>query len=364
MTEESQQPIVIKRIKKGGGAAHGGAWKVAYADFVTAMMAFFLLLWLLGSTAQGDLEGIAQYFQNPLKVAREGGSGAGDAERIIPGGGEDLTRRVGQVKRGETRSERSSAPREGGEGASLTRGRSDVEVAEGGQGRVAGSPLSEASPVPGRGSGSGGVGVGLSGDKLRELQQLERTRAILEAILEADPNLRAMKDQILMRITDDGLLIEIVDVQNRPMFALGSAQVQESMRRLLRAIGKTLNDLPNRISIAGHTDATPFAGDGRGMSNWELSAERANAARRELIAGGLDPAKIFRVVGMADTSPLIPDDPYAPQNRRISIIVLKQDVEREWRTRETAVSWPVTSPPPRPAIRPDLPVPRPDFVQP
>ncbi|MGD9521869.1 MAG: flagellar motor protein MotB, partial [Tepidiphilus sp.] len=127
MSDESQQPIVIKRIKKGGGAAHGGAWKVAYADFVTAMMAFFLLLWLLGSTAQGDLEGIAKFFQNPLKVAREGGEGAGDAERIIPGGGEDLSRRVGQVKRGETRSEKSTATREGGEGASPMHGLSDVE---------------------------------------------------------------------------------------------------------------------------------------------------------------------------------------------------------------------------------------------
>ena len=333
MTDESQQPIVIKRIKKGGGAAHGGAWKVAYADFVTAMMAFFLLLWLLGSTAQGDLEGIAKFFQNPLKVAREGGSGAGDAERIIPGGGEDLSRRVGQVKRGETRSEKSTATREGGEGASLTHGRSDVEIAAGGQGRVAGTPLTEAAPAPGRGGSSG---PGLGGEKLRELQQLERTRAMLEAIIEADLNLRAMKDQIQMRISDDGLVIEIVDTQNRPMFALGSAQVQDYTRRLLRTVGRTLNDLPNRISIAGHTDATPYAGDGRGMSNWELSAERANAARRELVAGGLDPTKIFRVVGMADTSPLIAEDPYAPQNRRISIIVLKKEVEDAWRAREHA----------------------------
>ncbi len=334
MADESQQPIVIKRIKKGGETAHGGAWKVAYADFVTAMMAFFLLLWLLGSTAQGDLEGIAKFFQNPLKVAREGGAGAGDAERIIPGGGEDLSRRVGQVKRGETRSEKSSATREGGEGASPTHGRSDVEVAAGGQGRVAGTPLTEASPAPGRGGGSSGPGMG--GEKLRELQQLERTKAMLEAIIEADPNLRAMKDQIQMRISDDGLVIEIVDTQNRPMFALGSAQVQDYTRRLLRTVGRTLNDLPNRISIAGHTDATPYAGDGRGMSNWELSAERANAARRELVAGGLDPTKIFRVVGMADTSPLIAEDPYAPQNRRISIIVLKKEVEDAWRAREHA----------------------------
>ncbi|MBI5780765.1 MAG: OmpA family protein [Rhodocyclales bacterium] len=333
MADESQQPIVIKRIKKGGDAAHGGAWKVAYADFVTAMMAFFLLLWLLGSTAQGDLEGIAQFFQNPLKVAREGGAGAGDAERIIPGGGEDLSRRVGQVKRGETPSEKSMATREGGEGASPTHGRSDVEIAAGGQGRVAGTPLTEAAPAPGRGGGSS---PGVGGEKLRELQQLERTRAMLEAIIEADLNLRAMKDQIQMRISDDGLVIEIVDTQNRPMFALGSAQVQDYARRLLRTVGRTLNDLPNRISIAGHTDATPYAGDGRGMSNWELSAERANAARRELIAGGLDPNRIFRVVGMADTSPLIPEDPYAPQNRRISIIVLKKEVEDAWRARENA----------------------------
>ena len=107
MSDDTQQPIVVKRIKKGGGGAHGGAWKIAYADFVTAMMAFFLLMWLLGSTAQGDLEGISDYFQNPIKVSMAGGEGSGDSSSVIPGGGEDLTRSVGQVKRGDVDSTRS-----------------------------------------------------------------------------------------------------------------------------------------------------------------------------------------------------------------------------------------------------------------
>ena len=104
MSDDTQQPIVVKRIKKGGGGAHGGAWKIAYADFVTAMMAFFLLMWLLGSTAQGDLEGISDFFNSPLKVSMAGGSGSGDSTSIIKGGGDDLSRSVGQVKRGEVES--------------------------------------------------------------------------------------------------------------------------------------------------------------------------------------------------------------------------------------------------------------------
>ncbi|WP_217126665.1 flagellar motor protein MotB [Hydrogenophilus thiooxidans] len=324
MSDDTQQPIIVKRIKKVSGGAHGGAWKIAYADFVTAMMAFFLLMWLLGSTAKGDLDGIAQFFQNPLKVARDGGSGSGDAERIIPGGGEDLSRRIGQVKRGDTPS-KSTFQRDGGDGSLPTKGRSDSKNDSQDMQRV-------------QGATSDAEAQEQENQKRREIAQMERVRSLLEAMIEADSTLRALRDQIRMQITEDGLAIEIVDEKNRPMFASGSSQVQPYMRDLLRLIGRTLSGIENKIMIAGHTDATPFANNGRGISNWELSADRANAARRELVAGGLDLEKVFRVVGMADTVPFVPEDPYAPQNRRISIIVLKREAEEDLRKQASQIT--------------------------
>jgi len=330
MSDDTKQPIVIKRVKKVSGGAHGGVWKIAYADFVTAMMAFFLLMWLLGSTSKGDLQGIAQFFQNPLKLAREGGSGSGDAERIVPGGGEDLSRRVGQVKKGDTPS-KSTFQRDGGEGSLPTKGRSDAQNETPDTQRVVGASRAAVQEKSQNNGRSAAEIEQLERDRRKEVAQMELVRSMIEAMIEADQALRALRDQIRMKITDEGLAIEIVDEKNRPMFALGSSQVQPYMRDLLRLIGRTLQGIENRIMIAGHTDATPFAGDGRGISNWELSAERANAARRELVSGGLDPEKVFRVVGMADTIPFVPEDPYAPQNRRISIIVLKREAEEDLR---------------------------------
>lgn len=328
MSDDTEQPIVIKRVKKVSGGAHGGAWKIAYADFVTAMMAFFLLMWLLGSTAKGDLDGIAQFFQNPLKVARDGGSGSGDAERIIPGGGEDLSRRIGQVKKGDTPS-KSTFERDGGEGSLPTKGRSDAKNETPETQKVVGA--SAANEQQNGQAKNGGAESEQERDRRKEIAQMEQVRSLIEAMIEADQTLQALRDQIRMKITDEGLAIEIVDEKNRPMFALGSSQVQPYMRDLLRLIGRTLAGIENKIMIAGHTDAAPFAGGGRGLSNWELSSERANAARRELVAGGLDPEKVFRVVGMADTIPFVPEDPLAPQNRRISIIVLKREAEEDLR---------------------------------
>ena len=298
MSDDTQQPIVVKRIKKGGGGAHGGAWKIAYADFVTAMMAFFLLMWLLGSTAQGDLQGIAEFFQNPLKVAMEGGSGSGDSSSIIKGGGEDLTRSVGQVKRGDV---------EGNKSINLDAAKGGYEQQD--LGKAAPSELDDAK---------------------KALERQERSRLIdlkgqLEAIIEASANLRQFKNQLLMDITAEGLRIQIVDERNRPMFDQSSASLKPYTQELLQAIGRTLNRVPNSISLTGHTDATKYAGGERGFSNWELSTNRANASRRELVAGGLAPEKIVRVVGLADTIPFDPADPAAPANRRIAIVVLNRN---------------------------------------
>lgn len=288
MSDDTQQPIIIKRIKKGGGGAHGGAWKIAYADFVTAMMAFFLLMWLLGSTAQGDLEGIADHFQNPLKLALQGGSGTGDSSSVIMGGGEDLSRSVGQVKRGDISPERSISL------ATATQTQAEAAQFEA---------------------------------ELRERGRLIDLKGRIEAIIEADAKLRAFKNQILLDITSEGLRIQIVDEQNRPMFASASADLQPYTRDILRSIGRALNEVENRLSLSGHTDATPFPGRERGFSNWELSSNRANASRRELIAGGLEPSRVARVVGLAETIPFNKDDPFEPSNRRISIIVMNKKTE-------------------------------------
>ena len=265
------QPIIVKKIKKGGHAAHGGAWKIAYADFVTAMMAFFLLMWLLGSTTEGDKKGIADYFQSPLKVALlNGGSGSGDSSSVIKGGGQDLTRSGGQVKRGDVEAQRSTI--------NLQALRHEQRVAE--------------------------------ATKLQELSEQ------VESELKNNPKLAQFASQIKLDLTRDGLRIQIVDELSRPMFDSGSAVVKPYMRELLRAIGSVLLEVPNQ----------PF-GDGSGYSNWELSADRANASRRELVAGGLTEERVLRVQGLASSQPFNRDDPVDPQNRRISIIVMNRDAE-------------------------------------
>jgi chemotaxis protein MotB len=288
MSDDTQQPIIVKKIKKGGGGAHGGAWKIAYADFVTAMMAFFLLMWLLGSTAQGDLEGIAEYFENPLKVAQQGGSGSGDSSSIIQGGGRDLTRQTGQVKYGTVEAKKRSF--------NLTASKDSENDAK----------------------------VRAEGIERAKLIELKNQ---IEARVEANPDLRPFRNQLVLDVTSEGLRIQIVDEQNRPMFASASERLQPYTSVILREIGLILNQVENRIFLSGHTDATPFAGGIGGFSNWELSANRANASRRELIAGGMDPDKVLRVVGMGSIVSFDKEDPYNPINRRISIIVLNKQTE-------------------------------------
>ena len=282
MADDSQRPIVIKRIKKVSGGAHGGAWKIAYADFVTAMMAFFLLMWLLGSTSKAKLEGIAQYFQTPLKVALAGGSGSGDSSSVIKGGGTDLTRSVGQVKEGEI---------EGKKTINLDASRAKKQL------------------------------------EAQEALRLQDIKAKLDKAVASNPKMQQFKKQMKIDITSDGLRIQIIDDQNRPMFDSGGAVMKSYTRDILREIGKTLNEVPNRISLSGHTDAVPYAGGEAGYSNWELSADRANASRRELIAGGLEDGKVLRVVGLGSAIPFDKDNPNAPVNRRISIIVMNKRAE-------------------------------------
>jgi len=280
MADDSQRPIVIKRIKKVSGGAHGGAWKIAYADFVTAMMAFFLLMWLLGSTSKAKLAGIAQYFQTPLKVALAGGEGSGDSSSVIKGGGTDLTRSTGQVKRGDVESTKA---------INLDASRAKKEQ--------------------------------------EEAQRLKEIKDKLDKAVASNPKMQQFKKQLKIDITSEGLRIQIVDDKNRPMFDSGGAVMKPYTRDILREIGKTLNELPNRISLSGHTDAVAYAGGDSGYSNWELSADRANASRRELVVGGLEDGKVLRVVGLGSAIPFDKDDPNSSVNRRISIIVMNKKAE-------------------------------------
>lgn len=277
------QPIIIKRVKKGGHAAHGGAWKIAYADFVTAMMAFFLLMWLLGSTSEGDKKGLSDYFQSPLKVAMQGGSGAGASASVINGGGSDLTQTAGQAKRGD------------GNNAKAKRQSSD-QAAKAARAR-------------------------------QDAQKLAQLSAKISAIISGTPKLAPFSDQIKLTITPDGLQIQIVDDQKRPMFDSGSASVKPYMRDILQLIGEALVDIDNKISLDGHTDQTPYGSGARGYSNWELSADRANATRRELVASGMPDEKVARVMGLASSVLLDTENPRSPANRRISITVLTREAE-------------------------------------
>lgn len=282
MAEAKQlQPIIIKRVKKGGHAAHGGAWKIAYADFVTAMMAFFLLMWLLGSTTEGDKKGISDFFSSPMKVALTGGNGSGGSTSVINGGGTDITKQVGQVKMG------SEDPIQKKKAMEALK----AEMAK------------------------------------QDAKKLAVLSGKITAAIANSPNLSEFASQIRLDTTPDGLQIQIIDDQRRPMFDSGSAIVKPYMRNILRAVGLALVDVDNKISLDGHTDRAPYGSGERGYSNWELSADRANASRRELVLAGMPEHKLARVMGLSSSLPIEPQDPMAPANRRISILVMTRDAE-------------------------------------
>ncbi|SMG38280.1 flagellar motor protein MotB [Paraburkholderia susongensis] len=290
MSKDKDRAIVVKRSAPKKSGHHGGAWKLAYADFMTAMMAFFLLMWLLSSASTVQLRGIADYFNQPLKITLWGGDRSAEDSSILKGGGRDISTDAQGVTRftdgSNNRAERST------------------------------SHGSDDSTKP------------LQGQLERQEQvRLHDLQVKLMAAIEANPVLRQFKQQIRIDSTLTGLRIEIVDSQKRPMFATANDEVEPYMRDILREIGHTLNDVPNRIIVQGHTDAVPYAGGDKGYSNWELSADRANASRRELIAGGMDEAKVMRVLGLASTQNLNKADPFDPENRRISIIVLNRKSE-------------------------------------
>ena len=279
-TPSKQAPLVVVRRRKGEDhdAHHGGAWKIAYADFVTAMMAFFLLMWLLGSVSKYDKQGIEDYFNTPLSTLLSGGQDA-QAPRpsVVQGGGRDLSDPAPAID-------------------------------------------SKTQPVP------ASAPAALAG--IVDTHKLERLKAKLTAAIAQSPSLRAYQDQIRIAITNEGLRIEIVDSLKRPMFASGSSQPEGYATAILTQIGTALDDVENRVSIAGHTDSTPYPDGPTGYSNWELSSDRANAARRALVAGGLREDKLLQVRGLADVLPLDKNVADEPTNRRISILVMNNTAEQ------------------------------------
>jgi len=296
--DDLQRPIIVKRIKKVAGGHHGGAWKIAYADFVTAMMAFFLLMWLLGSVDGGTLNGISEYFKTPMKVALQGGSRSGDSKIVIQGGGLDLSSKEGQTARSDVSLGENESQTEEKKFESLTEAQKKAAI------------------------------------KLQQAQEVSKMKAMREKLInqiDNSPRLKKYQSQLKIDITDEGLRVLITDEANRPMFANASAEMQGFAQDIIKAMAPTFNDLPNTISISGHTDSIPYANNNGAYTNWELSADRANTARRVLLAGGLDSKHMLRVTGLADAILLDPQNPMNPINRRISIILLNKAAEQALR---------------------------------
>lgn len=309
--EEAKQPIVIKKIN-AGHAHHGGSWKVAFADFATAMMAFFLLLWLVGQTTAEKRGGIAEWFQNPSMVkghseAPTGALGPGGASTslINMGGMMDPPKDPVQA---ENQDPRNASGKE-------DEGNKDNKSAE--------NNKDDNGSNQGNDDGTGREGK----ERAEDMQRLGALLARLQKAVGKSQALKPFKDQLLMHITPEGLRIQIVDKANRPMFASGSSELKHYSLDVLYELAGLINSVPNKISISGHTDATPFS-KGAYYSNWELSSDRANAARRTLVQGGMRRSKISHVIGLADSTLLDPKSPRNPINRRISIVVMTRAKER------------------------------------
>ena len=313
MAKNQTGTIIVKKVKKGGHAGHhGGAWKVAYADFVTAMMAFFLLLWLLNVTTDVQKRGIADYFDPTL--ASKSNSGAGGVlggQTIGSPGSESVAMSIPNFDMSRSAAGQVDSDDDDNSGSS-----SD-------QNDDGAPPTQTQTAQPKK----------LTVEELqKQLAETEQKRfeqakaALLQAVKEV-PDLRALANNLMIDETPEGLRIQIVDQDKTPMFPLGSAEMLDPAKKLMSLITQVIKKLPNKISITGHTDSTQYAFSAK-YGNWELSADRANASRREFLADGLPPDRIERVVGVADTEPLDKTDPAAPHNRRISIVLLRESADK------------------------------------
>ncbi|MGC2854250.1 flagellar motor protein MotB [Novispirillum sp. DQ9] len=295
--ELGKQAIIVKKIKKGHAGAHGGAWKVAYADFVTAMMAFFLLLWLLNSVTEEQLQGISNYF-SPTTVSQSP-SGAGGM--------------LGGQVIGQGASQSSSAQ------PTITMNLPPSTIGAGGEDFTDPAEGAAEEDFDGRSEKQHEAAM----REAMEQRQFEQVAQDLRNAVQSVPQLQGLKDSLLVDNTPEGLRIQIVDQEGAPMFPAGSSAMYEHTRALLQLVGRVVRMLPQKIAVDGHTDATSFA-DASGYGNWELSADRALASRRVLLGGGVTDDRIARVSGKAGSEPLLADQPNHPRNRRISVILLRE----------------------------------------
>ena len=303
---KNERPVIIvKKKKRGGYEHHGGAWKVAYADFVTAMMAFFLVMWLVAAVSKEQRAAIFEYFKNPSmepgRSARPapgqtGPGGASTSPIDLRGGLDSLRPKVTTV-------------RDVG-GAAIAQLTRNEQTKDGAVSQSKTPDEKQAAAI----------------QQAAERKQLEALMAQLKQAVDKSQALEPFKDQLLLDITPEGVRIQIVDAQNRPMFDVGSARLRDYTTAILRELAPYLDSVPNRVSLTGHTDIRPYPSS-NGYTNWELSADRANAARRALVAGGLPDAKVSRVVGLSSSVLFDKADPQNPINRRISIVVMTRQAE-------------------------------------
>jgi chemotaxis protein MotB len=292
------RPIIIKRIKKSGGGHHGGAWKVAYADFVTAMMAFFLLLWLLNAVTEEQKRGIAQYFKPTIAPQNQ------QSQDAVLNGQPAVMMAV--------------------DGASAAQATVDIEDSQEDAEDAPKPSQTEAVPAEDQQKAEKPVDVQEAQQVVAkaEQKQFEDVKQKIEQQIQQDPGLADLKNNIDIQQTPEGLLIQLLDKEKVSMFPSGSAAMNDRSRQLLSLVAHVVAPLDNKLSIAGHTDATPYQGRAD-YSNWELSTDRANAARRALVTNGVDEKRIENVSGRADTDPKVKDNPLSPENRRISIVLLR-----------------------------------------
>jgi len=377
----AEQPIIIKRVKKGHGAAHGGAWKVAYADFVTAMMAFFLLLWLLNAVTEEQLQGVADYFA-PTSVSQStsgaggmlGGKVVGEGAQSSNATTPSFTLSLPPPTIGQG-GDALSDPKEGGAGegvgvspddnAGMGKNQGIGDAQANGMGKTGGVAGQQGQGANGQGgaAGQGANGQGANGqaggasgkqkagdqqaglskngenqaeavseqqilkaNAEREQQQFDRAKQALNQAVNSIPELKKLADSLMVDNTPEGLRIQIVDQDGLAMFPKGSPDMYGHTRALVDLVARVVKMLPERVAISGHTDSVPFSGQSN-YGNWELSADRALATRRALINSGVPADRVDRVVGRADTEPLVSNDPSNARNRRITVVLLRDNMK-------------------------------------
>ncbi|TWB79995.1 chemotaxis protein MotB [Nitrospirillum amazonense] len=371
---DEKAPIIIKKVNKGGDGHHGGAWKVAYADFVTAMMAFFLLLWLLSVTTAEQKLGLADYFSPATPSKQESGAGGvlGGKTITVNGAAMNNSSPTSVAVPLPSRPQASNAFQSVEDATDEAQGKPD-----GKDEKTSGTTDNNGGRSDGSKSGDGRLDMDQNGDGKVDEQELKQALAqhedqqfkeiekeVRQAIQQV-PELKALQQNVIMQRTPEGERLNLVDQDGYSMFPSGSAKMNTQTAQLLSLVAQAVAKLPNKVSITGHTDNTPFANNGSGnYGNWELSSDRANASRRALAAAGVAEDRIASVVGLADRDPLFPEDPKSPRNRRISITVLREHPLTETATPRgaattpsgvptTPAGQPVPPPPPSVTSRPE-----------